>query len=96
MGEGSTERDYRGTKGVVDDADPPPSESKFKRGRIDESKVVSPRPAVRDPGEPTVGDEGEPAYGAPLSTPKPKPESEDRKKVKPDPLKKKEHTGNPY
>ena len=58
-------RDYRGTEGVIDDIDPPPDEGrKLPRGRVGVSRPKSPRPGVRDPGEPREGTEGEKAYGA--------------------------------
>ena len=60
-------RDYRGTEGVIDDIDPPPDERRRNaRGRTGVGRVKSPRPGVRDPGEPHEGPEGEKAYGAPI------------------------------
>jgi hypothetical protein len=62
-------RDYRGTEGAIDDADPPPSSERregLQAGRSGESKVKSPRRGVRDPGKASEGSEGEPAYGAPI------------------------------
>lgn len=65
--EGSKFRDYRGTEGQIDDADPPPDERRRNaRGRVGAGRSKSPRPGVRDPGKPTEGPEGEPAYGAPI------------------------------
>lgn len=89
MGEGSKFRDYRGTEGQVEDADPPPDENRRNpRGRTGVSRGQSPRPGVRDPGKPHTGSEGEPAYGADTSVkPVQTTESEKRKKAKPDPLK---------
>jgi hypothetical protein len=89
---GSVRRDYRGTKGVIEDADPvasPPDErTRNERGQTGGSEVKSPRTGVRDPGPPHEGSEGEPAYGAPMDTPKPSGEkTEKEKKVKKDPLK---------
>ena len=90
MSEGSVFRDYRGTKGVIEDADPPAStERRLPRGRVGVSRVKSPRTGVRDPGPAHVGSEGEPAYGAPMDTPKPQPPRK-RPNVKKDPLKKKD------
>lgn len=89
--EGSKFRDYRGTEGQVEDADPvtPPDERRRNaRGRIGASRPKSPRPAVRDPGPAREGTEGEPAYGADTSVkPVQTEESEKRKVAKPDPLK---------
>lgn len=91
MGEGSVFRDYRGVKGAVEDAEKgkPSGETKFERGRWGGSETKSPRPGVRDPGEPREGEHGEKAYGPPTSTPPPQPRSERERKAKPDPLKKK-------
>ena len=69
MGEGSKFRDYRGTEGQVEDADPapPPDERRRNpRGRVGEGRAKSPRRGVRDPGKPVEGSEGEPSYGAPI------------------------------
>lgn len=70
MGEGSKFRDYRGTQGQIDDADPPPpppdERRRNARGRVGEGRSVSPRPGVRDPGKAYEGPEGEKSYGAPI------------------------------
>jgi hypothetical protein len=89
-GEGSVTRDYRGTKGMIDDADPvaPPPDERTRRRNVGGSKVVSPRPGVRDPGPAHEGSEGEPAYGAPMDTPKPSGEKTTKEKAAtPDPAK---------
>lgn len=87
-------RDYRGTEGVIDDIDPPPPPDegrKLPRGRVGVSRPKSPRPGVRDPGEPREGTEGEKAYGADTSVkPVQEGETEKRKVARPDPLKKKD------
>lgn len=91
--EGSKFRDYRGTEGQIEDADPtpPPDERRRNtRGRIGVSRPVSPRPGVRyvPPESAREGSEGEKAYGPPTSPPPvQKEESEKRKRAKPDPLK---------
>ena len=87
--EGSTERDYRGTEGVVEDAQAPGETRRgLTRGRIGASLPKSPKkwPAAGE-RKPEPG-EGETAHGPPLSTPKPKPRP--RPKTKPDPLKPKD------
>lgn len=69
MSESTKFRDYRGTEGQIDDADPgpPPDEKqKFPRGTIGRGRPKSPRPGVRDPGKPYEGSEGEKAYGPPI------------------------------
>ena len=91
-----THRDYRGTRGAVDDAEgvppadsgPPDEGKKLPRGRVGVSRGVSPRQAVRDPGPAREGEEGEPAYGAPTSpAPVQEGEREKRKQAKKDALK---------
>ena len=78
---GSVRRDYRGTKGAIDDADGTTDrqqrQQRFPRGRTGVSRPKSPRQAVRDPGKPTQGSEGEPSYGAPMDD---KPEDRGKKK----------------
>lgn len=65
---GYNRRDYRGTKGAIEDAEGRglKGKRKFPRGRTGESKTASPRRGVRDPGRPSEGPEGEQAYGAPI------------------------------
>jgi hypothetical protein len=72
-------RDYRGTEGVVEDAQragPPDEGRKLPRGRVGASRGQSPRRGVRDPGKPHTGSEGEPSYGAPMND---KPEDRGKK-----------------
>jgi len=85
-------RDYRGTKGAIEDAEGAPDERRrHPRGRVGVSRPKSPRTGVRDPGPAHKGEQGEDAYGAPTSpAPVQEAESEKRKKAKPDPLKPKE------
>jgi len=91
-GEGSVARDYRGTKGVIDDADPvasPPDENSRRRYKGG-STAESPRSGVRhvDPDTAVEGSEGEPSYGAPVDGPPPvKPKTSKEKAAKPDPAK---------
>ena len=78
---GSVFRDYRGTEGVIEDADPSPSgppdeRRKLPRGRVGASRPKSPRKGVRDPGKPYEGPEGEKAYGPPIDD---KPEDRGKK-----------------
>ena len=91
--EGSRFRDYRGTRGAIDDAEgvgPEDERRRNARGRTGVSRPVSPRTGVRyvDPDSAREGEEGEPAYGAPLSTPP--PSNRPRPEARPDPLKKKD------
>lgn len=85
MSEGSVTRDYRGTKGVVDDAlGAPDKVTKMTRGRTGVSR--SPK-TVNDMTKKT-GDKGEPSYGPDTSVkPVQKGKSAKRKVAKPDPLK---------
>lgn len=88
--EGSTERDYRGTEGVVEDATKSgETRSGLTRGRIGVSAAKSPKkwPAAGE-REPKPG-EGETAHGPPTETPAPQPKP-DRPDVRPDPLKPKD------
>lgn len=82
--EGSKFRDYRGTEGQIEDADPPPDETRRNaRGRVGASRPKSPRTGVRDAGDPVEGTEGEPHYGAPMDPPAVQEgDSEKRKKAK--------------
>ena len=79
MAEGSKFRDYRGTRGAIEDAEkgPPDERRKLPRGRVGAGRPKSPRKGVRDPGKPYEGPEGEKAYGPPIDD---KPENRGKKK----------------
>lgn len=72
-------RDYRGTRGAIDDADGTSAKKKrkFPRGRVGASRPNSPRSGVRDPGKPHTGADGEKSYGAPIDD---SPENRGKKK----------------
>ena len=65
---GSVTRDYRGTKGAVEDAEGGGKRKGLKSGRHGASTPDSPKkwPAPRNEH---TGSEGEKAYGPPMTTP---------------------------
>ena len=76
---GSKFRDYRGTRGQIDDADnPSPKEVKAAVNTLRRSNAVTVEQAMRTERK-AEADEGTRAFGPPLSTPAPSAELDAKK-----------------
>lgn len=71
MGDSTVFRDFRGTKGLIEDADPAPRIAGKKEIKPGASTGTTTAQALASERKPEEG-EGTRAFGAPLSTPKPK------------------------
>lgn len=85
-------RDFRGTRGLIEDADPTPERVAGKREITPGASTgVTTEQAMRSERPPQEG-EGTRAFGPPTSTPK--PSTRPRPTARPDPLKKKKKKKN--